>query len=68
MKSWNGFSSENKKCLFCNKVTTDYRLYEVDGIILKIHSHINCQIDIEVIAKRTFRKLKEDIKILSRIN
>jgi hypothetical protein len=64
LKTWIGFSSENKKCLFCNKVTTDYKQYEVDGISLKIHSHINCSIDIEVIAKRTFKQLKKDIKIL----
>lgn len=62
MKKWNGCTSESKKCLFCNKVTSDYVSYEVDGIEIRINSHIECFKSIDNIAKKTFRDLKREIK------
>ena len=63
MKKWNGCSTENKKCLFCNKITSDYVTYEVNGISLQIHSHDKCFKSFDAIAKKTFTTLKKELKI-----
>jgi len=68
MKKWNGYSSEKKKCLYCNSITYDYVTYEVNGIEIKINCHIECFKSIDNIAKKTFRNLKEQIKIDLRFN
>lgn len=63
MKKYNGFSSESKKCLYCEKVVSDYVKYEVNGLEIQINCHIECFKDIDGIAAKTFRKLKSDIRI-----
>ena len=62
MKKWNGYSTENKKCLFCNKVTSDYVVYESNGMSLKIHYHDKCFKSFDDIAKKTFIALKKELK------
>ena len=68
MKKYNGCTSESKKCLFCNKVTSDYIAFEVEGIEIKVNSHYECfKLDLDILMKKTFRNLKENIKIEQRI-
>lgn len=68
MKKYNGCNSESKKCLFCNKLTNDYVVYRVDGIDIVIVSHYECfKLNLDDIMKKTFRKLKENIKIEQQI-
>ena len=64
MKTYNGCSSETKKCLFCNKNISDYVVFEVQGISIQIDCHNECfNLDLTETMKKTFRKLKENIKI-----
>lgn len=62
MKKYNGCTSESKKCFYCNRVTSDYVKYEIDGLEIKINCHIECFKSIDDIAKKTFRQLKKEIK------
>jgi len=63
MKKWSGCSSESKKCLFCNKLTSDYITYEVDGIELKISTHYECnKKDFTKEAKQVFRNIKQIVR------
>ena len=64
MKNYNGCSSESKKCFFCNRNVNDYVVFEVQGISIKIDSHYECfNLDLTELMKKTFRKLKENIKV-----
>lgn len=62
MKKWNGCSSETKKCFFCNRNTSDYVVYELKGIELKINTHYECFKNIDEIAEKSLGQLKKKIK------
>ena len=62
MRKYTGCTSEHQKCAFCNKVTTDYMTYEVNGIEIRIYAHYACRKDLSDTAKICFALLKKEIK------
>lgn len=62
MKVWSSFSTEKNKCLFCNKVTYDYKVYEIQGLSISVAYHIECDKNIDDIMKVKLSEIKKAIK------
>lgn len=39
IKTWNGYGTSKKKCIYCNKLTSDYLVFEHSTMKLYIYAH-----------------------------
>ena len=54
IKTWNGYGTSKKKCIYCNKLTSDYLVFEHPTIKLEVYAHWECREgkDVEVNSMR----------------
>ena len=43
IKTWNGYGTSKKKCIYCNKLTSDYLVFEHPTIKLEVYAHWECR-------------------------
>lgn len=43
MKTWNGYGSSKSKCIYCNKTTSDYVVFEQGSIKIEVYAHWECR-------------------------
>ena len=43
IKTWNGYGTSKKKCIYCNKLTSDYLVFEHSTMKLDIYAHWECR-------------------------
>ena len=51
MKVWNSFSTEKNNCIYCGRVTYDYKGYEIQGLSISVAYHYDCDSKIDNILK-----------------
>lgn len=62
MKIWTSFSTEKNNCIYCNKVTYDYKVYEIQGLSISVAFHNECNKNIDEIMKLKLTEIKKIIK------
>lgn len=62
MKVWNSFSTEKNNCIYCGRVTYDYKVYEIKGLSISIAYHSECNKNIDEIIKIKLSEIKKLIK------
>ena len=62
MKVWNSFSTEKNNCIYCGRVTYDYKVYEIQGLSISVAYHYDCDSQIDNIMKNKLTEIKRDIK------
>lgn len=59
MKTWNGYGSSKSKCIYCNKTTSDYVVFEQGSIKIEVYTHWECRKDTDL---NVMKKVLKDIK------
>lgn len=59
MKTWNGYGSSKSKCIYCNKTTPDYLIFEQGSIKIEVYAHWGCRKDTDL---NVMKKVLKDIK------
>ena len=48
IKTWNGYGTSKKKCIYCNKLTSDYLVFEHPVLQLEVYAHWECRGDKDI--------------------
>lgn len=51
MKVWSSFSTEKDNCIYCGRVTYDYKVYEIQGLSISVAYHYDYDSKIDNILK-----------------